>query len=615
MPTEISVAEMRAGFLSRITTGSTLAELPGYEASLELTDKAKKAGDFFHSHPEVPGILLTEKGRFRTVLSRRFYLDVVGRYCGMDLYHPRPIEFMMSRQEEMGGPMLLSGDLRIEEAVRRGLERPRSLVYEPLVVRISDDGAQGPGVRLLDFEDLLAADSRVTLLRSQQMKQILATVREGLLLIDRELRVGLEYAGSAEEILEASGLAGRRLPEVLAGILDPERVQLASEYLDMLFDPRVIENLVVKINPLLKVEARFGDRRERRKILAFRFTRGIGGISGMEGGVIRHLLVRIEDRTREEELARELEDQRRRSEQRLDLALALVQADPEAAVALLDRIEALVRNAAPLPGDLGELLRELHAAKGEASLLGFAPLAREIHRLEDALDGFRRGGPQAAVTPTLDALSALLGEVRSVLEQLTRLGRASVAPVPPAASPEPKKDLPAALEGFVVALADELGKPARFLWRANGLELPRAQAPAVRDALVQFVRNSLVHGIEAPEERQRRGKPAMATLQFAARSADGQTELIFQDDGRGLDAEALRARAAQLGLSAGPEEDLRQLIFRSGFSTASESLHAGRGVGLDLVRSRIEALGGRVEVHSQPGRFCAFRILLPREGP
>jgi signal transduction histidine kinase len=624
-------ADVRAGFLSRISTGSTLAELPGYEASLEMSDRAKKAGDFFHGHPEVPGLLLTERGLFQTVLSRRYYHDVVGRYCGMDLYHPRPLRFMMTRLDELGGALVLPGGLRIEEAVRRGLDRPRALVYEPLVVNLGGDGRPGAGVRLIDFEDLLAADARVTLLRGEQMKQILATVREGLLLIDRDHRIGLEYAGSAETLLETGGLAGRKLTEVLAALLGAERAQLAADYLDLLFDPRVIESLIVKINPLLKVAARFGQG--RRRILAFRFARGV------EGGVIRHVLVRIEDLTREEELAREVQAHRQHGERQLELAVALMQADPDAVVALLDRLDPQLRRAtaffgprpaaAPTPAAFDALLRDLHGAKGEASVLGFVLLAGEIHQLEDALAGVRRGEPDAgaarsAVPARVAAVTGLLAAARSVLEQLARIGRsvgsAGSVPqetrsvkVPPAAKAEPKA-LASAVERFVADLAAELGKPVRFLWRLDGVSIPRQHSRVVREALAQLARNALVHGVEEPDVRKLRGKPAMATLQLAARRRPGAIELIFQDDGGGLDLAALRARAGQLGLAAGSDEELRRLIFRPGFSTAARTtLHAGRGVGLDLIRDRIESAGGRIAVHSEPGRFCAFQIVLPLE--
>ncbi|MEP7010282.1 MAG: ATP-binding protein [Acidobacteriota bacterium] len=614
----------RAEFLTRIDTGSTLADLPGYEAALEMSDRAKKAGDYFHAHREAPGLLLTEEGRFRAVLSRRYYHEIVGQYCGMDLYHPRPLRFMMERMEEHGGALTLPGDTPIELAVRQGLERPRALVYEPLAVNLANGGAPGK-VRLIDFEDLLAADARVTLLRGEQMKQILATVREGLLLIDREQRIGLEYAGSAETILETRGLAGRALPEVLASCLDPERTQLAAEYLDLLFNPRVIESLIAKINPLLRVTGNFAGG--RRKVLAFRFVRGF------VGDAIRHVLVRIEDLTREDELARELEGHRRRGELHLELAVAAMQADPEAVVGLLDRLARQLRRtesilerprAATPPAAFDPLLRDLHGAKGEAGFLGFAPLGREIHGLEGALAAYRDAEPEeeaarAEAREKIGSVDAILLATRSVLEQLARFGRTL-----PRESAEPRpaigSSLETSIERWVSDLAAELGKPARFLWRLEGVELPERYAPLLRETLAQLVRNSLVHGIESAEVRRDRGKPAVATLQLAARprpEADS-IELIFQDDGAGLDLAALRAKAALLDLAAGSvmdsENELRRLIFRPGFSTADRTtLHAGRGVGLDLVRERIEAAGGRIAVHSEPGRYCAFQIRLPRQ--
>ncbi len=612
---------VRAEFLTRIDTGSTLADLPGYEAALEMSERAKRAGDFFHSNRDSPGLLLTEQGRFRTVLSRRYYHEIVGQYCGMDLYHPRPLRFMMERMEALGGALCLGGETPIELAVRHGLERPRALVYEPLVVDLSSDPASGQAsgpatgkVRLVDFEDLLAADARVTLLRGEQMKQILATVREGLLLVDRDLRIGLEYAGSVEAILETRGLAGRSLPEVLSACLDAERAQLATEYLDLLFNPRVIESLIAKINPLLRVTGYFSGG--RRKVLAFRFVRGVVGHR------IRHVLVRIEDLTREDELARELEGHRRRGEQQMELAVAAMQTDPEALVGLLDRlnpqvfqVEAVLQRPPgwATTGALGPLLRELHGAKGEAGILGFAPLVREIHLLESALAAYQEGaGEETArgLRERVSTVQSVLSATRSVLEQLARFGRAL--------DREPAEHWPAslqtALERWVAKLAVELNKPARFLWRLEGVELPESHVTLLRETLAQLVRNSLVHGVEPAEVRRERGKPPVATLQLAARRRpDAESvDLIFQDDGGGLDLPALRAKAERLGLDAACDEDLRRLIFRPGFSTAAAvDLHAGRGVGLDLVRERIEATGGRIEVHSEAGRYCAFRIRLP----
>lgn len=608
---------MRASDLSHITTASTVSELPGYEEVVEISVRAKTLADLFHRQPDLPGVLLTERGAFRTAISRRYYLEMVGRYCGADLYHPRPIGFMMSRLDELGGPLVLAGSTPIQDAVRRGLDRPRALVYEPLVVRQEGLGeGDGPGVRLVDFEDLLAADSRLTLLRNEQMHQILSTVREGLLLVDRRLEIAPEYSRSVEEILGLGGLAGRSFPEILLRLLDAERAQVAGEYVETLFNPEVIESLVTRINPLLKVEAQCGGHRGgRRKVLSFRFTRAL------EGRTVRHVLVRVEDVTREEELARELEEQRHRSERRLELALGLAQADPDALAPLLRKLEDECRHAAGMFGPrqaelltrpaLDELLRGLHGAKGEAGLLGLKPLQTAIHLLEEPLGELRRRGRldrqlAADVERRRDGVEAVLAEARDLVEQFARLGRVAARP-----------GLLASISQLTARLSEELGKPARFVSRTPEEAIPPACRDLVQEALVQLVRNALVHGVEPPEVRRRSGKPAVATLQLAARQQSGQLlELVFQDDGAGLDLERIRAKADELGLAAGPDDDGTGLIFQPGFSTAREAgLHAGRGLGLDLLRARVEESGGRIAVHSQPGRFCAFQILLPqREG-
>lgn len=605
---------MRASDLRHITTASTVSELPGYEEVVEISVRAKTLADLFHRQPDLPGVLLTERGSFRTAISRRYYLEMVGRYCGADLYHPRPIGFMMGRLEELGGPLVLPGSTPIQDAVRRGLDRPRPLVYEPLVLRL--DNGDGPGVRLIDFEDLLAADSRLTLLRNEQMHQILSTVREGLLLVDGKLEIAREHSRSVEEILGLGSLAGRSLPEVLLTLMDAERAQVAGEYVETLFNPEVIESLVTRINPLLKVEARCGGQ---SKVLSFRFTRAV------EGRTIRHVLVRVEDVTREEELARELEEQKHRSERRLELALGLAQADPEGLAALLRKVEDECRRAAGMFGPrqaelltrpaLDELLRGLHGAKGDAGLLGLKPLQTGIHLLEEPLGELRRRGRldrqlAAEVERRRTGVESVLAEARSLVEQFARLGRATTP-----------YGLLTSISQLTARLAEELGKPARFVSRTLEEEIPPAYRGLVQEILVQLVRNALVHGVEPPEVRRRSGKPAISTLQLAVRRQPGQLlELVFQDDGAGLDLERIRAKADELGLTPEPGDDGTGLIFQPGFSTFSSiggeaglrfDLHAGRGIGLDLIRARVEAAGGRIAVHSQPGRFCAFQILLP----
>jgi len=141
----------------------------------------------------------------------------------------------------------------------------------------------------------------------------------------------------------------------------------------------------------------------------------------------------------------------------------------------------------------------------------------------------------------------------------------------------------------------------------------------VRDSLVQLCRNSVAHGVETPATRAAAGKAEAATLSIHAlpSPAPGVVGLAIRDDGKGIDLDAVEARAKQAGLLPGdatPEPtEILNCLFESGFSTTETAdAHSGRGVGLDIVKAKVvDEAGGCLEVHTEPGRFCEFRLYLP----
>lgn len=585
---------MRSELLERLTPTSVIAELPGHRVALDGDLKARRLAELFQAQPALPGVLLTRHGRVYSAVSRSYYFETVGGYCGKDLYDGRPIHLMMERFHGRGGALVLAADVPIRAAVERGLARSRELLYEPIVVLEAPDRGF-----LVDFEDLLLADSWLSGLRQLQMRQILGSVGEGLLLIAADRRIGAEYSRSAETVLATTELAGRTLPEVLAGHVAAAQLEWTASYLDVLFRPHVIPSLVTRLNPLDRVELTVAGEPAPR-VLTFRFTRSL------VDGQVRHVLARVEDVTRAETQARELAATREASERRLALAVALVEAEPRGLRHFLARLAVHAEELRGLdPANLGQraaCARELHALKGEAGLLGLEPFRAALHELEDHL-----ASPAAA----LAELGTLRAETRELVARFRRVAEASPAPRAEVASDD---GLWKGLTRFVADEAAKLGKQARFVSRVSLAELPPDFRPLLGDTLVQLATNALVHGIEPPAVRTALGKPATGTLQLAARHHPerGLLELVFQDDGGGLDREALRARAAELGLSE-PGGDPAQLLFHPGLSTARETTaRAGRGVGLDLVKTTIESRGGRISVHSEPGRYCAFRLLLPR---
>lgn len=615
--------------LSRLNAQSTLGDLPAHELALDLATRGEVLAGLFERYPDLPGVVVTEAGAVRGVLSRGQYLRLVSRYLGHEVYHPRPIRHMFEALENLEKPLLIDAALPIQEAVALAVGRPRALLYEPLIVR------RGNTLSLVDFPDLLLADAHISALRNQQMRQILGTVQEGFLLVGRDEKVAAEYSDWLKSLFGPVDIAGQPFDRLLATLLGEEKASLGREYILTLFDPNVMERWVADINPLKKVEAELNGKLRH---LAFRFVRS------RRDGRIDRILVRIEDQSREVELARELEAQEIKARERVDLVFALISVDPDSLAAFLTSLDtglALVGRQLASPElsteRLRAIARTLHAIKGEAGLLGLTRLARDLHSFEDLLLEVRAAADPLTRKPALAArltdFAQLATEIRATLEQLSRLGKIGGKGAAPQAAPPARPEIPPEvpapesrsappmppsrlliLSRQVEELAQRLGKEARFHCRVSDEDIPIEYRPAVEKALVQLARNSLVHGLESPEERRQLGKPPAGTLQLALRThpAHAQLELVFQDDGRGLDLDKIRRRAETLGLpNLGPAE-LSGLIFHPGFSTADEqTLEAGRGVGLDLVKAEVEALGGRIVAHSRPGAFCAFQILLP----
>ena len=161
-----------------------------------------------------------------------------------------------------------------------------------------------------------------------------------------------------------------------------------------------------------------------------------------------------------------------------------------------------------------------------------------------------------------------------------------------------------------------LHKQAELVVEGADTELDKTVIDQLNDPLVHLVRNSMDHGIETPEARRAAGKPPTATIRLSAMHSGAQVLIRVSDDGRGLDAQAVRTRAIERGMidpaAQLTESELFSLILEPGFSTAREVTDvSGRGVGMDVVRRSVDALRGAIEISSQPGAGMTVTLRLP----
>jgi two-component system chemotaxis sensor kinase CheA len=163
-------------------------------------------------------------------------------------------------------------------------------------------------------------------------------------------------------------------------------------------------------------------------------------------------------------------------------------------------------------------------------------------------------------------------------------------------------------------LARALDKEVRWEVRGAETELDRGMLQQLAQPLMHLVRNAVDHGIETPAERRAAGKPAQASLVLHAMQLGSEVIITVTDDGRGIDVDRVREQAMARGddVSATSDAEAVFLIFRSGLSTARRTTDvSGRGVGLDVVRSSVVDVRGRIDVRSEPGGGTEFRIIVP----
>jgi two-component system chemotaxis sensor kinase CheA len=176
----------------------------------------------------------------------------------------------------------------------------------------------------------------------------------------------------------------------------------------------------------------------------------------------------------------------------------------------------------------------------------------------------------------------------------------------------------AKLPRIVRDLAVETGKQIELKMIGAETELDRQILEMIRDPLTHMVRNSADHGIEPREQRRAAGKPETGTIILNAFHEGGHIIIEIRDDGRGLDVSRIRAKILERGLATPAElerlsdQQVRQFIFKAGFSTAETVTSvSGRGVGMDVVRSNVEKIGGVVELSSEAGKGTTFTIKIP----
>ncbi len=181
---------------------------------------------------------------------------------------------------------------------------------------------------------------------------------------------------------------------------------------------------------------------------------------------------------------------------------------------------------------------------------------------------------------------------------------------------QPVKSVFARMPRLVRDLSSKLDKKVRLEIVGENTEVDKTVVEEISDPITHMIRNSLDHGLEGPDDRRAAGKSEEGVIRLAAEHRSGRILITIRDDGRGINREVVLRKARERGIIAPDQqladEDIDNLIFAPGFSTAEAVTDvSGRGVGMDVVRRNVQALGGRVSIQSTPGEGTFFTMTLP----
>ncbi|MBD8065813.1 chemotaxis protein CheA [Devosia sp. PTR5] len=298
----------------------------------------------------------------------------------------------------------------------------------------------------------------------------------------------------------------------------------------------------------------------------------------------------------------------------MELSLVPLERAPAAAIDLEEHTQLAAAPRAQEPAAVPVPPRAKAQEKAETDKPAASSLRVPAERLDELMD---RVGELVIAQARLSQIAALSSDtaLKTIAEELERLS-SGLRDTTMGIRMVPIGSLFGRFRRLVHDLSGELGKPIDFITTGEETELDKTMIERLADPLVHLIRNSVDHGLETAERRAAAGKPAKGQVRLSAVYSGAEVAISVSDDGAGLDAARIRAKAEENRLIT-PETkltdgELHQLIFAPGFSTAKEVTSlSGRGVGMDVVKRTIDGLRGTIEVSTRPGEGTTMTLRLP----
>jgi two-component system chemotaxis sensor kinase CheA len=472
-------------------------------------------------------------------------------------------------------------------------------------------------LRLVDLKEQAERASTELRIERDEIAAMKDNLSAGLFLMDDKYIIQPQYSRALEGILEMRDLQGKSFVELLMDSLKAREQESLKDYFDMIFKHAFDAAMLEDINPLSEFTYKSIDTGSVKSLKAA-FTP-----IDSEGGKTIILCV-IEDISKEKALQQQLDEEESRRGEEMRALFEVVHVEPHVFSDFIEdteyefeRINNILKNKELSTGEaVIEIYQSMHAIKSNAVILGLSNFGEKVHKLESEIKEFQDQKEISMenmlhLAVKLETLMKERDRYRDMVERLRSFS---------SGGDTRRQDRHVLIETLnkacQKAAQDQKKKVALVVEDIDGTVMQQGPRRVIKEVLTQLVRNSVTHGIESPEEREKAGKKNEGCIKLFIKVENGLIHIALSDNGRGLDFDKIRQKALSLKLIPAEAKiergDLIKLIFSPGFSTAGQAdMHAGRGIGLNLVRDRIRELDGSIKVQTEPGKGTVFNLYIP----
>ena len=450
-------------------------------------------------------------------------------------------------------------------------------------------------------------------------------LKYGLFLMDEKLVIQGAYSKALEKILSVSDLQGKSFTELLSSSIKDSELKGLADYFEMIFKHSFDAEMLESINPIdafTYISTETGEIKNLKASFAFaEWGRGAAYIVGT-----------LEDITAEKELQKQLLEAESQKDREMQSLFQVIQLDPRVLSDFIEdseyefnQINEMLKNKKNYHREvLVEMFQSIHAIKSNALILNLDNFGGKLHKLESSIKNLQEIRGDAV---SFDDFLGLILELNEVMKEKDQL-KTAISKIENFKNLSGRDNIQ---EQYVLVetltqvckkAQSASDKKARLVVEGiDNIVLEYGPRRLIKEILTQLVRNAIYHGIESPRERREQGKEPEGDIRLSIRRRDNEIIINLTDNGRGIDFNHVRKKALANKLFDNPSEaneksNLLRALFMPGFSTLETAdLHAGRGVGLSLVKDRIKQIHGNIKVTTTWGKGTTFTVNIPLQLP